>query len=266
MQSAGETKRREPPRRSTAALSLFLAGGLLVASPRRVLADKIEKKYQHAAELLRQGDLERAASDFEEILRAKPDHTKAKILLGVTHFQLGQKAGENGDGTRAILEVREALRLEPDEAYWHSALAKLLNEQGDPEGAAKECAQAAELSPDDSGLASGCGLAKSVPPEGGPKSENFAVGKGFTAPIPTYKPEPSYTEKARSVWYQGTTVAWIVVNAQGSVEHAMIVKPLGLGLDQMALQKVLTWKFTPATRNGVPVPARLSVEIAFRLF
>jgi periplasmic protein TonB len=68
------------------------------------------------------------------------------------------------------------------------------------------------------------------------------------------------------VRYQGTAVLWIVVTAQGDVAQERLVKPLGLGLGQNALRTVRTWKFKPATRNGVPVPVRVMVEVSFRLF
>ena len=170
--------------------------------------------------------------------------------------------------------MRAALRLEPEKAYWHSALAQLLNEQGDPEGASKECAQAAELSPDDSGLASGCGLKTPEPAEkkseenqknegeAGPNGSQFRVSR----PFPTDHPGPFYSDKARMVGLQGVTVLLIVVNAQGTVEQERIVKALGLGLDQNALRTVRTWKFKPAERNGVPIAVRVQLELAFRLF
>lgn len=257
-------------------LALFLAATLVAAHPRILLANKIDKQYRQAVETFRKGDLESAARQFEEILRAKPKHEEAKIFLGLTYSQLGQEAERMGDRTRAIAELREALRLEPDEAYWHSALAKLLHAQGDPEGAAKECAQAAELSPEDSGLASGCGLRTSEQPEkkdienleneGGARPKAFKVGGDVSPPIPTNRPAPPYSEKARMVGLQGTAVLWVVVNAQGTVEQTRVVKALGLGLDQNALRTVRTWKFEPATRNGVPVPVRVMIEVAFWMF
>ncbi len=257
-------------------LALFLATTLVAAHPRILLANKIDKQYWQAVEMLRKGDLESAARQFEEILRAKPKYEKARIFLGLTYSQLGQEAERKGDRSRAIGELREALRLEPDEAYWHSALAQLLNAQGDLEGAAKECAQAAELSPEDSGLASGCGLRTSEQPEteenenqekeGGARPEVFKVGGDVSPPIPTSHPAPPYSERARMVGFQGTAVLWVVVNAQGIVEQARVVRALGLGLDQSALRTVRTWKFEPATRNGVPVPVRVVIEVAFRLF
>lgn len=262
--------------RARVLVTILFAGTLVVAFTQRLVADKTQDQYRHAAETLRQGDLESAEAEFEEILRKKPKYQEAKILLAVTHTQLSARAKLKADRARAVSELREALRLEPDEAYWHSALAKLLNEQGDAEGAAKECARAAQLSPDDSGLASGCGLKASLRPEkksneageneGGVGAEVFKVGGDVSPPRPTQKPEPHYSKKARMVSYQGTVVLWVVVNAQGSVEQEWVVKPLGLGLDQETLRAARTWKFAPATRNGIPVPVRVMVEMTFRLF
>jgi TonB family protein len=255
-------------------LVFLLTGILVVVCPQRAQADKIEKQLRHAEEVFRKGDLESATREFEEILRVKPNNTKAKIFLGLTHLRLAQRAEQNGDRVRAIKELQEALRLQPDEAYWHSDLAKLLDEQGDAEGAAKECARAAELSPDDSGLASGCGLKSSSPPSekgdekrssgSGPQASDAKTGSQLTAPIPTFKPDPPYSKKAQLIDLRGTALVWVLISSQGSVEQARVVKPLGLGLDQSALRTVRTWKFKPATRNGVPVPVRLLIDMGFR--
>ncbi len=92
----------------------------------------------------------------------------------------------------------------------------------------------------------------------------YSVGGDVSMPVPIYKPEPSYTKKARKKKLQGTVVLWIVVDAQGNVTDERVVKPLGLGLDEKALETVRTWKFKPASRNGVPLPVRVVVEVSFK--
>jgi len=88
-----------------------------------------------------------------------------------------------------------------------------------------------------------------------------------TAPVPTYKPEPGYSPRARHKKIEGKVVLWIVVDAQGNVTDAQETsKRLGGGLDEKAIETVKTWKFKPATRNGVPVPVHVIVEVTFRLF
>jgi TonB family protein len=116
------------------------------------------------------------------------------------------------------------------------------------------------------GIGSGKGGGLGPGEGGGTGGGPFSVGGGVSAPIPIYKPEPAYSEEARKAKYQGTVVLWIIVDTQGNVTEARVVRPLGLGLDEKALETVRTWKFKPALRNGAPVPVRVSVEVSFRLF
>jgi periplasmic protein TonB len=116
------------------------------------------------------------------------------------------------------------------------------------------------------GIGSGDGGGLGPGSGGGTGGGVFSVGGDVSAPIPIYKPEPPYSEEARKAKYQGTVVLYIVVDSQGNVNDARVVKPLGLGLDEKAVDTVRTWKFTPAKRAGVPVTVRVMVEVSFRLF
>jgi TonB family protein len=116
------------------------------------------------------------------------------------------------------------------------------------------------------GIGSGKGGGLGPGEGGGTGGGAFSVGGSVTAPIPIYKPEPPYSEEARKAKFQGTVVLLIVVDTQGNVADIRTVKPLGLGLDEKAVDTVRTWKFKPGTRNGVPVPVRVYVEVSFRLF
>jgi TonB family protein len=91
-------------------------------------------------------------------------------------------------------------------------------------------------------------------------------GGGVTAPTPVYKPDPRYTPEARHDRIEGTVKLWIVVGAQGYVSNVQeISEPLGGGLDKSAVDTVKTWRFNPATREGVPVAVRVMVEVSFHL-
>ncbi len=119
---------------------------------------------------------------------------------------------------------------------------------------------------DGGGIGSGHGGGLGPGEGGGLGGGVYSVGGNVSAPIPIYKPTPAYSEEARKAKYQGTVVLWIVVQADGSVTDVRVVKPLGLGLDEKAVESVKTWKFKPAQKNGVPVPVLMSVEVSFRLF
>jgi TonB family protein len=235
----------------------------------------VEDQYQHAAELLALGDLQGAQSELQAMLKKRPDDKDAKILLGVTLVRLSRKSAEKGDRTSALALLSQALRLDPDEPYWHSIAAGLWNEQGDRQRAARECSQAAQLSPDDDGLKQRFpsvlgvfGAGQTNPHRVKPVVTHWLGGPVYapgTGPILQSQSEPAYTEKARRAHYEGTVVLAIVVGADGSVPEAVVVRPLGLGLDESALRTVHRWKFKPATRDGKPVAVRLPMEVTFML-
>ena len=93
----------------------------------------------------------------------------------------------------------------------------------------------------------------------------YDVGGNVTAPIPIYSPDPGYSEEARKAKYSGVAVVVAIVDAQGNVSDVQILKPVGLGLDEKAIEAVKQWKFKPAMRNGTPVKVRVNIEVTFRL-
>jgi TonB family protein len=93
----------------------------------------------------------------------------------------------------------------------------------------------------------------------------YRVGGGVSAPVAIYKIEPEYSEEARKAKFQGTVVLSIVVDEQGLPRNFKVVKPLGLGLDEKAVEAVQKWRFSPAKLNGKPVPVQATVEVNFRL-
>jgi TonB family protein len=85
-------------------------------------------------------------------------------------------------------------------------------------------------------------------------------------PKPTYTPEPSYSDAARQARYQGTAVLLIILDQSGNVALVRVVRVLGMGLDENAMERVRTWRFDPATRNGEPVPVEMNIEVSFNLY
>ena len=92
------------------------------------------------------------------------------------------------------------------------------------------------------------------------------VGGDIKAPKLLKGDDPNYIEIAKIARFQGTTVLWIIVSPQGRPSNIRIVRAIGLGLDDMAAATVTTWRFQPATQNGVPVAVQINVEVNFRLY
>ena len=93
----------------------------------------------------------------------------------------------------------------------------------------------------------------------------FHIGGGITAPILVNEVLPEYSEEGRKARFQGTVVLNTIIREDGSVQVMRIVRGIGFGLDQNAINAVLQWKFKPARRNGKPVAAFMNVEVSFNL-
>jgi len=89
--------------------------------------------------------------------------------------------------------------------------------------------------------------------------------RGVSAPVPLYKVEPEYSEEARKAKFQGTVVLEIVIDERGYPTNFKILNPLGLGLDQKAVEAVKQWRFRPGMRNGKPVAVVARIDVSFRL-
>jgi periplasmic protein TonB len=93
----------------------------------------------------------------------------------------------------------------------------------------------------------------------------YKVGNGTTAPVVLYKKEPEYSEEARKAKYQGTVVLYIEVDPSGRAVNPRVLRSLGLGLDEKAMEAVRQWKFKPGYRDGKPVTVAAQIEVNFRL-
>lgn len=91
------------------------------------------------------------------------------------------------------------------------------------------------------------------------------VGPGPTFPVLTSQVKPEYAEQARKAKYSGMVTLNIEVDSSGNVTSARIVKSLGMGLDEKAVEAVTQWKFKPGTKDGKPVSVHALVDVNFAL-
>jgi periplasmic protein TonB len=100
---------------------------------------------------------------------------------------------------------------------------------------------------------------------GGMGGGAYRIGGGVSPPSILFKVEPEYSEEARKAKFQGTVLLYVVVDEKGNPRDIKILRPLGLGLDQKAVEAVEKWKFTPGKKDGKPVPVQAQIEVNFRL-
>jgi protein TonB len=77
--------------------------------------------------------------------------------------------------------------------------------------------------------------------------------------------EPEYSEEARTARLQGTVIVQVVIGTNGVAGDSRIVKGLGLGLDEQAIEAISQWQFKPGVRDGQPVPVAATIEVNWRL-
>ncbi len=100
---------------------------------------------------------------------------------------------------------------------------------------------------------------------GGTGGGVFTPGGGISTPTILYKEDPEYSEEARRARHQGTVIIEGIVRSDGSVDILGVVRGLGYGLDEKAIEALRNWRFNPALRNGQPVDVKINFEINFTL-
>jgi periplasmic protein TonB len=119
----------------------------------------------------------------------------------------------------------------------------------------------------DNGVGSGTGPGHGPGQGGGFGGGVYRLGDlGVTPPVAKFTPEPDFSEEARKAKYQGTVTLSAIIGPDGRPRNLRVVRHLGMGLDEKAMEKVRTWLFEPGKRNGQPVSVAMTLEVDFRLF
>lgn len=74
-----------------------------------------------------------------------------------------------------------------------------------------------------------------------------------------------YPEMARKAGVEGRVIVQFIVDEEGNVRDAQVVRGLGAGLDEVALNAVRQAKFEPGMQRGKPVRVKMSLPVTFRL-
>jgi len=116
------------------------------------------------------------------------------------------------------------------------------------------------------GIGSGRGNGYGPGEGGGYGGGLYHVGGGVSAPQLVFAPDPEFSDEARRAKYQGVCVVSLIVDAQGLPQRVQVVRHLGMGLDEKAVEAVKQYKFKPATLQGKPVPVEVNIEVNFRIY
>ena len=94
----------------------------------------------------------------------------------------------------------------------------------------------------------------------------YSPGEGVSIPRAIYAPEPEFSEEARRSKYQGEVTLLATIGADGRTRDLRVVRSLGMGLDEKAMEAVRTWRFEPARKDGQPVAVQMNIIVNFHLF
>jgi TonB family protein len=92
-----------------------------------------------------------------------------------------------------------------------------------------------------------------------------AMEPGTRPPVLLFKYEPEYSEAARQAKWQGAVVLQVDIDETGQVTNIRVLRDLGLGLNEKAIEAIGRWRFRPATKDGKAVAVQVQVGVDFRL-
>ncbi|MBZ5608232.1 MAG: energy transducer TonB [Acidobacteriia bacterium] len=76
---------------------------------------------------------------------------------------------------------------------------------------------------------------------------------------------PSYPDEARRANLEGNVKLNLLIGEDGIPKDIHVVEPVGMGLDEKAVEAISQWRFQPALVNGRATPVSIVIEVFFRL-
>jgi TonB family protein len=122
-----------------------------------------------------------------------------------------------------------------------------------------------QLPPSTPSVARGAATSAEAQQNSGAEPLHFPFPKGFVQPKLVHRVDPEYTDQARRADFQGVTVIGLVVDTHGKPQNIHVVRPLGMGLDEKAIEAIQGYRFEPAVFQGHPVAVEINIEVNFQL-
>jgi TonB family protein len=196
-------------------------------------------------------DYAQAFEFFQRLQQAAPTHA-GNALMWMAVVRQQEKSADEADRL-----YQSAIAAQAPEsaaaAVTMETYAQFLNEQGREGDAGALKSRAAAIR-----------KANAKPAPALP-ADVYRVGKGVSAPAPIQRGEPVYSEEARVAKLQGTVVVQVVIGTDGRAHEAHILRGLGLGLDENAVEAISGWQFKPGEKDGQPVKVAATIEVNYRL-
>ena len=92
----------------------------------------------------------------------------------------------------------------------------------------------------------------------------YVVG-AVEPPVKLEAPAPAYTELARRARAEGKVIVQVVIDEEGRVTDVKVLRAVGFGLTEAAVQAVERWRFEPARLEGRAVSVYYNLTVRFTL-
>jgi len=106
------------------------------------------------------------------------------------------------------------------------------------------------------------------PPTAEPEPEIFVVVENMPeliGGIAGLQKRVTYPEIAKKAGVEGTVFLQFIVDEEGNVVDPIVMRGIGAGCDEAALNAIRTAKFKPGKQRGKPVKVKFSLPVRFRL-
>jgi TonB family protein len=197
------------------------------------------------------------------------------------HFRLGEAYLVENDFLSAVNEFHKAAFADPNarwtEVWAHINLGKVYDITGRCDSAVNEYMAALRTRDDSFGAQAEIQdylTTKIIRPvvrvpesaeDSGLLPGVHRIGNDVVGPILLNKIDPEYSEAARLAGLEGTVLLKAVIALDGTATDIRVVRSLGLGLDEKAIEAVRRWRFTPGLYKASPAPVLTDLAVNFFL-
>jgi len=119
-----------------------------------------------------------------------------------------------------------------------------------------------------SGTGIGNGRGSGIGPGSGSNTGSGAmnIGGEVSGPSVIYKVTPEFSEEARKAKFTGVVLVGLIVDERGMPQNVHVIRGVGMGLDEKAVEAVKQFRFKPGKFKGKPVATHLNFELSFDIF
>jgi TonB family protein len=95
----------------------------------------------------------------------------------------------------------------------------------------------------------------------GSLSYGTLTGPEIRPALPIVSPDPVFGSDIAGI--EGDVIVEVTIDEQGTIVQKVVLHSLGPAVDNRVLAALEKWQFTPASKNGIPIPSKQDVYYHF---